>query len=314
MKWKILITAPYFQADLDLLAEAIAAAEIEMVVPPVSERLSEEELFPWVGDVDGAICGDDRFTERVLEAAPRLRVISKWGTGIDSIDRAACARRGVVVCNTPDAFSQAVADSVLGYALCFARGLLAMDRAIRCGRWEKSKGRALHECTFGVIGVGNVGKAVLRRVRAFGGRILGNDIVAMPHSFLVETGIEMTSKEELLRRSDFVSLNCDLNPTSHHLMDDAAFAEMRPSAFLINTARGPLVDEGALARALSAGRLAGAALDVFEAEPLPESSPLRGMENVLLAPHNANSSPAAYARVHESTLRNLIRGLEGGAR
>jgi D-3-phosphoglycerate dehydrogenase len=128
----------------------------------------------------------------------------------------------------------------------------------------------------------------------------------MPAEFLNDTGITMMSKDELLRQADFVSLNCDLNPTSVHLMSDAEFALMKPSAVVINTARGPIMDEADLIRALQTKRIAGAALDVFEIEPLPMDSPLRRMDNVLLAPHNSNSSPDAWERVHQNTIKNLL--------
>jgi D-3-phosphoglycerate dehydrogenase len=184
-----------------------------------------------------------------------------------------------------------------------------MDRAMKAGRWEKIPGRALHECCLGVVGVGAIGKSVLRRARAFGMALLGNDIVTIPAEFVSEVGVEMTTLADLLGRADFVSLNCDLNPTSRHLIDRAALEAMRPTAVLINTARGPVVDQAVLVAALQAGRIAGAALDVYEDEPLPAESPLLTMENVLLAPHNANSSPAAWERVHFNTVRNLFAGL-----
>lgn len=309
MKWKILVSAPYMQPVLDQYRHVFEMNNIEPIIPPVNERLSEEELLPWVGDIDGVICGDDRFTERVLRSAPRLKVISKWGTGIDSIDREAAACLGIAVKNTPNAFSEPVADTVLGYILCLARQLPWMDRDIRGGRWQKRLCVSLRECTLGVIGVGNVGKAVVRRACALGMHVLGNDIVEIATDFLQETGIEMTTKGNLLQRSDFVSLNCDLNPTSFHLMGKLEFELMKPTAYVINTARGPLIDETALVDALRLGQVAGAALDVFEEEPLLIDSPLREFQNVLLAPHNANSSPRAWERVHENTIRNLLEGL-----
>lgn len=314
MGWKVLISAPYLQPVVDRFRPTFADHGVDVVLPPVEERLSEEELLEWMGEVDGVICGDDCFSERVLRASPRLRVISKWGTGIDSIDVAACERLGIVVRNTPDAFSGPVADTVIGYVLCFARGLPWLDRSIRAGKWRKTQARALGECVLGVVGVGNVGKAVVRRAIAFGMCVLGNDLVEMPADFLAATGIEMVSKEDLLRRADFVSLNCDLNPTSHHLMGDAEFALMKPSAAIINTARGCIVDEPALVRALQEKRIAGGALDVFEVEPLPADSPLRQMDRVLLAPHNANSSPEAWEWVHSNTIKNLLDELERSRR
>jgi D-3-phosphoglycerate dehydrogenase len=184
-----------------------------------------------------------------------------------------------------------------------------MDQAIRRGEWDKPDASSLRDCCLGIIGVGNIGKAVVRRARSFGMRLLGNDPVMVPAEFLAETGLEMVALEILLRESDFVSLHCDLNPTSFHLMDRSAFQLMRPSAFLINTSRGPVINEAELVEALLSKRIAGAALDVFEVEPLPEDSPLRSMHNCLLAPHNSNSDPVVRKRVHESTIANLLQGL-----
>jgi D-3-phosphoglycerate dehydrogenase len=309
-KLRVAITAPYMQPVIDRFRSLFAERAIELFVPPVNERFEEEELLQWIGEVDGIVCGDDRLTDRVLQAAPRLKVISKWGTGIDSIDQEACKRRSIAVCNTPNAFSEPVADSVMGYILCFARNIAALDQQMKAGVWHKIPGVALRECTLGVIGVGNVGKAVVRRAGAFGMRLLGNDLVDMPPDFLESSGIEMVTKETLLQQADFVSINCDLNPTSFHLLGEQAFALMKPTAFLINTARGPIVDEQALIAALQQQRIAGAGLDVFEAEPLPLDNPLRSMDNVLLAPHNSNSSPQAWERVHQNTLQNLLDVLE----
>jgi D-3-phosphoglycerate dehydrogenase len=306
----VLISAPYLIPVLDQFRPLLESAGVELRVAAVQERLTEDELRSYAGAVDGVICGDDPFTAEILRAAaPRLKVISKWGTGIDSINRPEAERLGIRVFNTPGAFTEAVADSVLGYVLAFARRIPWTDRDLKHGGWGKPPGRSLSECSLGVVGVGAIGKAVLRRARAFGMSLLGNDIVSIDSGFLAETGTAMVPLPELLARSDFVSLNCDLNPTSLGLIDAAALERMRPSAVLINTARGPVVDEEALIAALRRGRLAGAALDVFREEPLPQDSPLRSMENVLLSPHNANSSPEAWARVHRNTIENLLRGL-----
>jgi D-3-phosphoglycerate dehydrogenase len=300
---------------LDRFREILKKEDVDLVAADVKERLSERELLAVIGDIDGIICGDDRITARVLDAAPRLKVISKWGTGIDSIDAEEARKRGIPVFRTPNAFSEPVADTVLGYMLTFARKLPRMDREIKQGLWQKPPLVALNECVLGVVGVGDCGKAVVRRALAFGMRVLGNDIVAMPEAFLRQTGIAMVSLEELLAQSDFVSLNTDLNPTSRHLMNDERFGRIKAGAYLINTSRGPVVDERALIRALQEDRIAGAALDVFEDEPLPAVSPLRSFDNCLMGPHNANSSPAAWERVHQNTVRNLLKGLqaaEGG--
>ncbi len=309
-RFTVLLSAPYMLPILDRFRPAFEKHGINLILPEVHERLEEADLLKYAGQFDGAICGDDRYTARALEAcASRLKVISKWGTGIDSIDGEAAARLGIKVCRTPNAFTLPVADTVIGYMLAFARRQPWMDREMKSGQWEKLLGQSLSECTLGVVGVGVIGKAVIRRARAFGMKLLGNDIIEIDHVFLAETGVQMTTLYSLLSDSDFVSLNCDLNPTSYHLINAKTLACMKPAAILINTARGAVVDEPALITALNEGTIGGAALDVFEVEPLPLDSPLLKMDNVLLAPHNANSSPAAWERVHWNTIKNLLDGL-----
>jgi len=248
----ILFSAPYMIQSLERFKPVFEKHRIDLIVPEVRERLEEADLLAYAGRFDGAVCGDDRYTERVLKAcAPRLKVISKWGTGIDSIDSEAAAHLGIKVARTPNAFTTAVADTIFGYLLAFARRQPWMDRAMKDGNWEKLPGKALSECMLGVIGVGNIGKAVARRARAFGMKVIGNDIIDIDHVFITESGIEMTSLEYLLSSSDFVSINCDLNPTSHHLINASTLAKMKPDAILINTARGPIVDEKALVKPCS---------------------------------------------------------------
>jgi len=306
----ILLSAPYMIPVVDRFRPVFAHYHLNLLEPEVLERLEEPELLKLAGEFEGTICGDDRYTEKVMQACtPRLKVISKWGTGIDSIDQNAARRLGIQVRNTPNAFTLPVSDSVMAYILAFARRQPWMDKRMKLGEWKKLMGRSLSECTLGVIGVGNVGKAVLRRARAFGMKLLGNDIVPIAPDFLVENGVEMTDLNDLLQRSDFISLNCDLNPTSFHIINANTLQHVQPQAVLVNTARGPLVDEAALIQALQEDRLAGAGLDVFEVEPLPLNSPLLRMDNVMLAPHNSNSSPAAWERVHWNTIRNLLDGL-----
>ena len=306
----VLLSAPYMLPFVERFRPVFTRYGIDLIVPEVHERMEEADLLQYAGQFDGAICGDDRYTPRVLEAcAPRLKVISKWGTGVDSIDQPACARLGIQLGRTLNAFTMPVSDSVMGYILAFARRQPWMDREMKAGKWEKIPGKALNECTLGIIGIGNIGKAVTRRAKAFGMTVLGTDIVDIDHVFIAETGIEMTTLDPLLSRSDYISINADLNSTSRHLINAQTLARVKPTAVLINSARGPIVKEADLIAALQAGKLGGAALDVFEVEPLPLDSPLMQMDNVILAPHNTNSSPAAWERVHWSTIKNLLDGL-----
>lgn len=308
-KWRVLVSAPYLLPVLDEYRGHLEGHGIEVVPAQVNERLSEEELLPLIPNIDGVICGDDRFTKRVFDAAPKLKVIAKWGTGIDSIDPDAAREAGVKIFNTPGAFTVAVADTVLGYVLSFARQLPWLNQDMQEGRWEKRNAISLQETTLGVVGIGDVGKAVVRRATAFGMRVLGHDITEIPLEFTESTGLTMVSLDVMLRQADYVSLNCTLSPSSHHLINKEKLTLMKNTAYLINTCRGPVVDESALTEALHSGSIAGAALDVFEEEPLPLDSPLRGLPNCLLAPHNANSSPEAWGRVHENTIERLLEGL-----
>jgi D-3-phosphoglycerate dehydrogenase len=310
MNYTVLITAPYILPVFDRFQYLFDEADIEVILEDVEERLDEEDLLKFAGKIDGTICGDDKYSREVIEKfIPRLKVISKWGTGIDSIDKEAASAFGVQVLNTTRAFTHPVADTVLEYILIFSRKGPQMDRAMKSGKWEKLYTPALNEGVLGVIGVGNIGKAVLRRAHSFGMTLLGNDIIEIEKGFIDEVGVEMTSLEDLVSRSDFISINCDLNPTSFHLINRNTIELFKPNAVLINTARGPIIEEPALINALQSGILAGAALDVFIDEPLPLDSPLIKMENVMLAPHNANSSPAAWELVHINTIRNVFLGL-----
>lgn len=302
-KYKVLITAPYFQLVINRYKKAFEDHNIEVIIPEVNERMSEEELLPLVYDVDGILCGDDKITEKVLDKALKLKVIVKWGTGIDSIDKEAAKKRNIPVCNTPNAFTEPVADSILSYILCFARGTIDLDRKVKSGIWEKKLNFALNESTLGVIGVGNIGKAVIKRAQAFSMRVLANDVEDRPFDFMVPL-------EKLLKESDFVILATDLNPGSYHIMNKDTLSLMKPSAYIINASRGPLIEEKALIKALEEKIIAGAALDVFENEPLSKDHPFIRMENVILSSHNANASPIAWERVHENSVEKLINILE----
>jgi len=307
--YKVLVTAPRAVQAIGQYRAVLEPAGCVVAAHPSAERLTEEELLPLVSDTDALVCGDDRVSSRVLAAGARLKVIAKWGTGIDSIDLEAARSRGVQVCNTPGAFSEPVADTVLGYLLLFTRQLDRMTTDIREGRWEHVGLRSLSECTLGIIGFGDIGRAVARRAVACGMRILVCDLKPLPPELAAPLRVQMAGLQDLLAQSDFVTLHADLRADNHHLLNAAHLALLKPTAILINTARGGLVDEAALVTALRTGRLAGAALDVFEQEPLPVGSPLREMPNVYLAPHNANASVVAAERVHARTIRNVLVAL-----
>jgi D-3-phosphoglycerate dehydrogenase len=306
----VLITCPHLQRTIDAHRAVFAERGIEIVLPPLEQQLSEEELLELIPAFDGAIAGDDPYSARVLERGTRLRVVAKWGIGLDAIDLEAAARLGIQVSNTPGAFGDEVADVVFGYLVMLARGLHRMDASVRAGGWLKVEGTSLRGKTLGVIGVGDIGRAVVRRAAAFGLRPLGYDPQPPPESFQAATGVELLELDALLGAADVVVLCCNLHAGNQGLLGAPELGLLKPGAFLINTARGPLVDEAALVEALRAGRLGGAALDVFETEPLPSTSPLLGFENVILGTHNASNTREAVARVNELAIQNLLAGLE----
>lgn len=310
MNYNILLSAHYLQRDFERYRHIFEEKNISVYMPPVKERLSEEELLPIIGEYHGIICGDDKLTARVLDEAKKLKVIVKWGTGIDSIDKEYAERRGIPVYNTPGAFTDPVADLIMGFILVFARGIKTSDDLLKANRWEKVGGHALFEKTLGIIGVGNIGTAVAKRAAGFGMQILGNDIREISEQAQKEFGITMLSKEEVVRRADYLATTCNLNSTSYHILGRKEFDTMDRKPVVVNAARGPLIDEHELIEALEKKTISGAALDVFEEEPLPEDSPLRFFPNVLLSAHNANASPSCYMRVHENSIKKLFEGLE----
>lgn len=310
MKWKVMVSAPYLKIDIDRFRSWFDEHDMEIYITEPVERMEEEDLLSIIEEYDGVVCGDDRFTEAVYQKAQKLKVISKWGTGIDSIHKEIAEKYGVKVFNTPDAFSHPVSDTVMAFMLAFTRNLIWQDRLMKDGGWEKIKGKTLGEQILGIIGCGNIGSRLAKKASAFGMRILAYDPREIPKAIQEEYYIEQTDLNTLLRKSDFVSTNCDLNETSYHILSKNEFEMMKSSAVVINTARGGVIDEKALISALQKREIAGCALDVYEMEPLPADNPLRTMDNVILMPHNSNSSHSYWEKIHVSTLNNLWKGLE----
>jgi phosphoglycerate dehydrogenase-like enzyme len=306
---RVLITCPQMLRHADEYRTRLAAVGIDADTPDVVQQLSEDELVAIIDRYDGAIAGDDQYTARVLEHATRLRIVSKWGVGVDNIDLQAAEARGIRVSNTPGAFGDEVADVIVGYLVLLARQLHRTDARAKAGEWPKIRGFSLAGKSLGVIGLGAIGQGVARRALAMDMRVLGQDVDPTAEQRSALLGTEIVTIPELLRQADVVSLSCPLTPASRHLIDAVALRTMKPGSYLINASRGGLVDEPALIEALASGHLAGAALDVFEVEPLPAASPLRDFENVILGAHNASNTEEASQRVNELALENLLDGL-----
>lgn len=298
------------QLEIDKFRNFFKEHDMAITLPDVRERMSETELLNIIGGFDGAVCGDDAFTRQVLKRAKKLKVISKWGTGINTIDTVSAAEFGIKVCNTPNAFSHPVADTTLAYMLAFARNVIAVDKQMKSGVWDKTTGFTLSEKTLGIIGLGNVGAQVAKRAHAFNMKIIANDIREIPPILLEQYGITMLPKEDIYNGADIITIHCDLNDSSYHLLGEEAFKKMKKKPYIINTARGGHIVHNDLIKALESGLIRGAALDVFEDEPLPAGDKLLEREDVILAPHNSNSSPRYWDMVHENTLKNLLKYLE----
>lgn len=306
---RVLVTCPLISDDIDRYRPRFEEHDVRYDVIDVDQQLSEEELLDIINDYHGVIAGDDEFTADVLRSADRLSVIAKWGIGTDSIDLEVAEAEGVAVLNTPGAFADEVADVVIGYAIALTRQLHVIDRGVRAGDWPCPRGISLVGKTFGIVGVGSIGSAVARRAYAHGMEVVGNDVRPIPEDLVDQTDISAVSLSDLFEQSTVVSLNCGLNEDTRGLVDGEMLARLGPEGFLINTARGGLVDQGALEEALETEAIGGAGLDVYVEEPLPEESSLRTFDNVILGSHNAQNTREAVESVHERTVDNLLSAL-----
>ena len=274
-----------------------------------------EDLLDRVRGVDGLLCLiTDRIDAAVLDAAgAQLRVVSQMAVGVDNVDVAACAARGIPVGNTPGVLTETTADIAWALILAAARRVVESAEFVKRGDWKTwgpllMAGVDVHDRTLGVVGFGQIGQAVARRAQGFGMRTLYWNRTPRPER-AAQLGAQLRSLDQLLAESDFVSLNVALTDDTHHLINAAALAKMQPGAILINTARGPIVDEAALADALRDGRIAGAGLDVTEVEPIDPASPLLAMDNVVVLPHIGSASLATRAKMADIAVANLRAAL-----
>ncbi|MDJ0867296.1 MAG: D-glycerate dehydrogenase [Myxococcota bacterium] len=296
-------------------ALAAVASVAALEVWPGPGPLPAEILEPAARDAEGLLCLlTDRIDAGLLGGCPRLRVVSSMSVGVDHIDLVAATERRIPVGHTPGVLTETTADLAFGLLLDAARRIAEGDRYVRAGDWRPERvwepdmllGRDVHGATLGILGLGAIGRAVARRAAGFGMRVLG-----WSRTRRELPGVAWRPLEDLLAEADFVSVHVALAPETRGLLDAAALARMKPGAVLVNTARGGIVDEAALAAALRSGRLAAAGLDVFEREPLAASSPLRALPQVVLTPHLGSASRATRARMAELAVANLLAGLRG---
>jgi glyoxylate reductase len=293
-------------------------AAADAVVWPDELPPPRDELLRAVAGCDGVLTLlTDRVDDEFLDAAgPSLRVVSNYAVGFDNVDVPACTRRGIPVGNTPGVLTETTADLAWALMMAAARRLPEGDRYVRAGQWKTwgpllLLGPDVHGGTLGIVGFGRIGQAVARRAQGFGMTILYHDVHRAEAAVETAYGATFLSLEDLLARSDFVSLHVNLTPETRGLMNAEKLGWMKPTAVLVNTSRGPVIDQAALADALRSGGLFAAALDVTDPEPIAADDPLLSLDNCLVVPHIASASRATRAKMAEMAAANLLAGLRG---
>lgn len=310
MGWKVLVTARAFWVSGKAAQEALEAVGCEVVWSEKAGPLPEKDLIAALQGCDAVIGSSDPYNATVFAACPQLKLVARCGVGTDSVDMNAAAAAGIVATNTPGAMAEGVADYTFGLMLAVCRSIPQADTLMRSGGWGELRGASVFEKTLGLVGVGRIGQAVAKRASGFSMRVLAYD-PAMAAGGEAPAGIEFVDLDTLLAESDFISLHAPATPETIGMFNTATFAKMKPSAYLINTARGALIKDADLLAALEAGTIAGAALDVYVQEPLPADSPLRQAKRSVLSPHNAfNALESTMEMSRQSALPvlQLLRG------
>jgi D-3-phosphoglycerate dehydrogenase len=308
MSYKVLVSDKLAEEGLEVLHRG------EGIEVTVNTGLSEDELCGLIGDVHGLVIrSGTKVTAKVLEAAKELKVIGRAGIGVDNIDLAAASKKGVVVMNTPFGNAVTTAEHALSLLDALCRHIPQANASMKAGKWEKKKfnGREKWRKTLGIVGLGNIGKIVADRAQGLHMNVIAADPI-MSKEEAASLDVELVGFDELLKRSDFISIHAPLVDSTKHLFDAKAFEAMKPEALLVNAARGGIVDEDALAAALKDGTIAGAALDVFETEPPPSDHPLLGLDNAILTPHLGASTHEAQTRVGVQIAEQIVAFLDSG--
>ena len=304
---KVLITPRSFgQSDAHAF-RILEQAGLEIVKNDTGKILSEEMLADLIKDCDGIILGVDPLTAKVLDGAPKLRAIAKYGVGVDNIDLDACKKRNIHVSRTVGANANAVADYAFALMLSVSRQIIPIDKKCRAGAWEKSTSLDVYGKTLGLVGLGAIGKGVAARARGFDMRVFAYDPF-WDEAYAAEAGIQRASLDEIYQKADFISVHVPLNEETRGLIGARELGLMKPTAILINTARGGVIDEDALIEALQSGQIYGAGLDVFEKEP-PSDTRWFALSNVVLGSHCAASTLGATEQMSRMAAENLVRDL-----
>jgi phosphoglycerate dehydrogenase-like enzyme len=311
MSWKVLITASGFGQTGQHALELLRQAGCQTVIPPKFGPLTASELASLLPEADAVLASLDEYSATLLgsSAAKSVKIIARWGVGFDAIDVPAATQQGIVVTYTPGLLDDAVADYTFALLLALARRVPEGHTAMREAGWKVAWGNDVAGKTLGIIGCGRIGMAVARRASGFAMNLLAYN--QKPNPEAEKLGVTFVSFDELLAQSDFISIHAALTPQTRGMIGEAQFRKMKPGASLINTARGALVDESALVKALDENRIAGAALDVFTTEPLPPDSPLRSTPHLLLSPHQASSSRETGECVSLAATKAIVDLMQG---
>ena len=307
---KILITPTSFKPDGNIPAlDQLRSFADTLVFNPQSRPMTEDELILMLEGCDGCIAGLDSFTRKVIENTQKLKVISRYGIGIDNIDMAASRSKNIVVCNTPGVNAHAVADLTFGLLLCVARKISALDRYTKAGKWTRSIGIELFGKTIGILGLGAVGKAVANRAAGFSMRILAYDPY-INEEYAEKKGIISADFGQVIKEADFLCLHQPLTGETSHIINHDVMSAMKKDAIIVNTARGGLIDENAAYQLLKSGHLGGVGLDVYETEP-PGVHPLFALDNVVVTPHTSAHTAEAITGMAYMAVQNMIDVLSG---
>lgn len=306
---KILIAPRSFASFSDKSLKMLTERDYKIKRNNTGRPYKKEEMLKLIRDVDGIIIGIDELSAEIIEEANELKVISKYGIGLDNIDIDTATNKKIVVTNTPTANVDAVADLTFGLILSLARRIPEANKKTKSGKWEKIIGKSVWKKTIGIIGLGKIGKQVVKRAQGFEMNILAFDIVK-DKKFAQKYGIKYVNLEKLLQKSDYISIHVPLNDATRNMISYEELGKIKKDAFLINTSRGGIVDEEALYDALRNSKLRGAALDVYNNEPLRES-PLKELDNVIMTPHIGAYTEEAVENMSIQAAQNLIDVLEG---
>ncbi len=303
---RILVTCPPMLKQIDDYRHLFEEKGVELIAPNVVQVLTEEELIELVPTMDGWIIGDDPANSNVFEAGVKgnLKAAVKWGVGVDNVDFDACKRLNIPITNTPGMFGNEVSDVAIGLMLNLTRKLHIIDREVRKGNWIKPVGNSTVGKKVGVVGFGDIGKGIARKLKAF-----DMDVCAYDPFAESDYGVPVKQFPEGVEDLDYLFLACALNPSTHHLINDDILRKLKETCYIVNVSRGPLIDEDALVQCLKRNGIAGAGLDVFEVEPLSTTSPLNEFENCMFGSHNGSNTKEAVDKTSYKAIATLFEYL-----